>query len=69
MSAQLAQQIIFGVVTVAFLVLAGFLLIMSPDPSLHTLAVAIITGLLGIWVPSPVQVHQAFAVQKAPATS
>lgn len=50
-----AHTVLFTIVTVAFLALAGVLVVLTNDPSLHTLAVAIITGILGLWVPSPVQ--------------
>ena len=50
------HTVLFAIVTIAFLVLAGVLVVLTNDPAMHTLAVAIITGILGLWVPSPVQV-------------
>jgi hypothetical protein len=49
------HTVLFTIVTVAFLALAGVLVVFTSDPAMHTLAVAIITGILGLWVPSPVQ--------------
>jgi hypothetical protein len=54
-----SHAIIFTVVTVAFLILAGFLLYaFHDDARIYGLALSIITGLLGLWVPSPVQAKQ-----------
>lgn len=64
MTSQLIQLITFAVVTVAFLALAGFLLATSADPSIQKLAVGIVTGLLGLWIQSPIH---TFAAQKASA--
>ena len=49
------HTVLFAIVTVAFLALAGVLVVFTSDPAMHTLAVGIITGILGLWVPSPVQ--------------
>lgn len=49
------HTVLFTIVTVAFLALAGVLIIFTSDQGIHTLAAAIITGILGLWVPSPVQ--------------
>jgi hypothetical protein len=50
------HAIILGVVTVAFLILAGFLVYTFRDNGpIDALAFSIITGLLGLWIPSPAQ--------------
>ena len=59
MTSQLIQLITFGVVTVAFLALAGFLIATSSDPSIQKLAIGIITGLLGLWIQSPLHTFGA----------
>jgi hypothetical protein len=52
------HTVLFAIITVAFLALAGFLLYTSTDVSLRALAVSIITGLLGLWMPSPIQIKK-----------
>jgi len=50
-----SHTVLFGIITVAFLALSGVLVVFTQDAAMHTLAVGIITGILGLWVPSPVQ--------------
>jgi len=50
-----SHTVLFGIITVAFLALSGVLVVFTQDAAMHTLAVGIITGVLGLWVPSPVQ--------------
>ncbi len=52
-----SHTILFAIITVAFLILAGVLVVFTSDPAMHTLAVGIITGILGLWIPSPVQIR------------
>ena len=53
-----SHTVLFAIITIAFLILAGALVIFTQDAAMHTLAVAIITGILGLWVPSPIQIKQ-----------
>ncbi len=54
-----SHTVIFTIITVAFLALAGFLLYaFHDDGRIYALALSIITGLLGLWVPSPVQIKK-----------
>lgn len=52
------HTILFTIVTVAALLVSGALIILSNDPAAHTLAIAVITAVIGLWVPSPVQPKQ-----------
>lgn len=52
------HTILFTIVTVAAILVSGALIIFSNDPAAHTLAIAVITAVLGLWVPSPVQPKQ-----------
>ncbi len=52
------HTILFTIVTVAALLVSGALIVFSNDPAAHTLAVGVITAVLGLWVPSPIQPKQ-----------
>lgn len=52
------HTVMFGIITVAAFALAGALAIFTNDPAMHTLAGIIVSGILGLWVPSPVQPKQ-----------
>lgn len=49
---------LFAIVTIASLLVSGVLIIFSNDPAAHTLAIGVITAVIGLWVPSPVQPKQ-----------
>lgn len=49
------HTILFTIVTVASLLVSGALIVFSSDPAAHTLAVGVITAIIGMWIPSPIQ--------------